>query len=86
MLLCMSIYLPYGVAWNTVAIPAWAGAPGHYLFMLDWLQKPVRRTLDPSLTASLELLAHRRNVASLSLSIGITLVDSALKDDISKVA
>ena len=32
-------------------------------------------TVGPSLAASLEPLAHRRNVASVSLSIGITLVD-----------
>ena len=39
--------------------------------MLDKLQKQICRTVDPSLTASLEHLAHRRNVAS---SIGINLV------------
>ena len=33
------------------------------------------RTVGPSLVASLEPLAHCRNVASLSLSIDITLVD-----------
>ena len=31
------------------------------------LQKQICRTVGPSLTASLEPLAHRRNVASLSL-------------------
>ena len=46
----------------------WAGAPSCYLELLDKLQKRICRTVGPSLTASLEPLAHRRN-------IGITLVD-----------
>ena len=36
--------------------------------MLDKLQKPICRTVGPPFAASLELLAHRRDVASLSLS------------------
>ena len=40
----------------------WAGAPG-----CSWLQKRICRTVDPSLAASLEPLAHRQNVATLSL-------------------
>ena len=52
-----------------------AGAPSCYLEILDKLQKQIYRTVGPSLAASLEPLAHRRNVASLSLFIGITLVD-----------
>ena len=43
----------------------WAGAPSCYLELLDKLQ--ICRTVGPSLAASLEPLAHRRNVASLSL-------------------
>ena len=35
--------------------------------LLDKLQKWVCRTFDPSITASLKPLVHRRNVASLSL-------------------
>ena len=35
--------------------------------MLDKLQKWICRTVGPSLAASLEPLAHRQNVASLSL-------------------
>ena len=35
--------------------------------LLDKLQKRICRTVGPSLAASLEPLAHRRNVASLSL-------------------
>ena len=46
----------------------WAGAPSCYLEMSDELQKRMRRTVGPSLTASFESLAHRRNAASLSLS------------------
>ena len=45
----------------------WAGAPGCYLELLDKLQKRIFRTVGPSLGACLEPLAHRRNVASLSL-------------------
>ena len=45
----------------------WAGAPSCYLELLDKLQKWICRTVGPSFAASLEPLAHRRNVASLSL-------------------
>ena len=44
----------------------WAGA-SCYLELLDKLQKRICRTVGPSLAASLEPLAHCRNVASLSL-------------------
>ena len=43
-----------------------AGAPSCYLYFLDKLQKRICKIVGPSLTASLEPLAHRRNVASLS--------------------
>ena len=45
----------------------WAGAPSCYLELLDKLQKQICRTVSPSHAASLEPLAHCRNVASLSL-------------------
>ena len=45
----------------------WAGAPSCYLELLDKLQKRMCRIVGPSLAASLEPLAHHRNVASLSL-------------------
>ena len=45
----------------------WADAPRSYLKLLDKLQKRICRTVDPSLAASLEKLAHGQNVASLSL-------------------
>ena len=45
----------------------WAGAPSCYLELLDKLQKRICRTVGPSLVASLEPLAHLRNVASSSL-------------------
>ena len=45
--------------------------------LLGKLQKPICRTVGPSLAAFLEPLAHRRNVASLSLfSVGINLGDA----------
>ena len=45
----------------------WADAPSCYLELLQKLQKQICRTVDPSLAASLEPLALRRNVASLRL-------------------
>ena len=44
----------------------WAGAPNCYLELLEKLQKRVCRTVGPRLAASLEPLAHCRNVATLS--------------------
>ena len=44
-----------------------AGAPSWHLELLDNLQKWISRIVGPSLAASLELLAHHQNVASLSL-------------------
>ena len=62
-MLCISINLPYGHAWNTV----WASAPSRYLELLDKLQNRKCRTTGPSVAASLEPLAHHQSVASLSL-------------------
>ena len=45
------------------------------LDILDKLQKREHRTVGPSLAASFEPLVHRRNVASISLFIEITLED-----------
>ena len=45
----------------------WHGAPSCYLELLDKLQKRICRTAAPSLAASLEPLAYRRNVVSLNL-------------------
>ena len=45
----------------------WAGAPSCYLQLLDKVQKRICRTVGPSLSASFEPLAYRRNVASSSL-------------------
>ena len=45
----------------------WADAPSCYLELLEKLQKRICRTVGLSLAASLEPLAHRRNVASSSL-------------------
>ena len=44
----------------------WAGASSFYLELLDKLLKQICRTVDPSLAASLEPLAHQ-DVARLSL-------------------
>ena len=45
----------------------WGGAPSCYLKLLDKLQKRICRTVGPSLPASLDPLAHRRNVTCSSL-------------------
>ena len=45
----------------------WDVAPSCYLELLDKLPKLICRTFSPSLAASLEPLAHPRNVASLIL-------------------
>ena len=45
----------------------WAGAPSCYLELLDKLQVRICRTAGPSFAASLEPLAHRQNIGSLSL-------------------
>ena len=45
----------------------WADAPSCYLELLDKLQKLICRTAGLSLATFLELFAHCRNVASLSL-------------------
>ena len=45
----------------------WAGTPSCYLELLDKLQKRICRTVGRSLAASLEPLANRQNIASLSL-------------------
>ena len=44
-----------------------ADAPSCYLELLDKLQKCICRTVGSSLAASLEPLAHHRNVGSLSI-------------------
>ena len=45
----------------------WAGAPSCYLELLNKLQKQICRIVGPSLSASLEPLAHHQNMVSLSL-------------------
>ena len=48
----------------------WAGATSCYLDLLDKLEKRICRIVGPSLAASLEPLAHHRNVASLRFFYG----------------
>ena len=52
--------------WMECRCHVWAGAPSWYLELLDKLQNWICRTVGPSLGASFESLAHRRNLASLS--------------------
>ena len=72
----VALYLYKSTIWPCMEYCShvWAGALSYYLKLLDKLQKRICSTVGPSLSASLKPLAHRRNVASLSLSVGITLV------------
>ena len=65
----VALYLYKSTIWPCMeyCCHVWAGAPGCYLELLEKLQKLICRTVGSSLAASLEPLAHRRNVASLSL-------------------
>ena len=65
----VALYLYKSTIWPCVeyCCHVWAGAPSCYMELLDKLQKRICRTVGPSLAASLEPLAHRRNIASLSL-------------------
>ena len=45
----------------------WVGAPSCYLELLDKLQKRICRSVGPELAVSFEPMAHRQNVACLSL-------------------
>ena len=64
-LLCVSINLPYGHAWNTVAMS------GLVLLITTWNcqinYNNIYRAPGPSFSACLEPLVHRQNVARLSL-------------------
>ena len=76
-LICVMMFLSPEVAlylYNSTIHPCmeycchiWAGGPSCYLELLDKLQNRLCRTVGSSLAASLETLAHCRNVASLSL-------------------
>ena len=55
--------------------PVWAGALSCYFELLDKLQKGICSTVGPSVAASLEPLAHRPNVPTLSLFYRYSLVD-----------
>ena len=65
----VALYLYKSTIWPCMeyCCHVWAGAPSCYLELLDKLQKRICRTVGPSLAASLEPLAHHRNIASLSL-------------------
>ena len=45
----------------------WSGAPACYLDLLDRIQRRVENIIGPTLASKLQPLAHRRDVASLSL-------------------
>ena len=65
----VALYLDKSTIWPCMecCCHVWAGAPNCYLELLDNQQKRICLTVDPSFSASLEPLAHRRNVASLRL-------------------
>ena len=53
----------------------WAEGLSYYLAMLNQLEKWVHRTVGPKLAASFKPLGHRRKLAFLNFSVGISLVD-----------
>ena len=61
----------YYTAMYRILLSCWACIPSCYLKLLDKLQKRICRAVGPSLAASLEPLGHRRNAASLTLSVPI---------------
>ena len=63
----IALYLYKATMWLSMeyCCHVWTGAPGCYLELLDKPQKLIRRTVGPSLAASLEPFAQ--TVASLSL-------------------
>ena len=65
----VALYLYKSTIWSCIeyCCHVWVGAPSCFLELLDKLQKQICRTVGPSLATSLEHLAHRQNVASLSL-------------------
>ena len=65
----VALYLYKLTIWSCMehCCHVWAGAPSHYLKLLDKPQKQTSKTVGLSLPASLEPLAHFGNVASLSL-------------------
>ena len=65
----VALYLYKSIVWLCMeyCCHAWAGTSSCYLEMLDKLQKRTCRTVGLSLVASLEPLAHCRNITSLSL-------------------
>ena len=65
----VALYLYKSTIWPCMEYcpQVWVGAPSCYLELLDKLQKRICRTVGPLLATSLEPLAHRQNVASLSL-------------------
>ena len=64
----VALYLYKSTIWPCMEYCyVWTGTPSCYLELLDKLQKRICRTVGPSLAASLEVLAHCRNVVSLSL-------------------
>ena len=65
----VALYLYKSTVWPCMeyCCRVWAGALSCYLELLDKLQNRICWTVGPSLAASLEHLAHRRNVTSSSL-------------------
>ena len=65
----VALYLYKSTIWPCMEYcwHVWADAPSCYLELLGKLLKRICRTVGPSLAASLEPLAHRQNIVSLSL-------------------
>ena len=65
----IALYLFKSTIWPCMkyCCHVWAGSPSCYLKLLDTLQKWICRTVGSSLASSHEALAHRWNLASISL-------------------
>ena len=66
-LLCISINLPFVHAWNTVVMSGLVLLVASWNCWINYKNGYLWRTVGPSTAASFGPLAHRRNVASLSI-------------------
>ena len=61
---------------------AWTVAPNCYLVLSDKLQKQAHKTFDPTIAASVEPLAHCRDIVRYKSFLYITLVDIDLNREL----
>ena len=73
----IALYLYKSTRWACMeyCCHVWASTSSCYLELWDQLQKQIRMKVGPSLAVCPQPLARRQNVSSLSLSVGIALLD-----------